>query len=183
MDADNIPFTLESKLPENERQRLDAMREELPKIIKDLNEYSEEVIENLRRCRDYLEAQDEHKKAADIDLRLLPYIIAKKKELEDLANGGLVCELTLNINNNGNSLNALLQQAQERDRQCIYWRNVCMDAGAVSDLLSAYEDATGLEYNPDRAYKTVHDRMRQRGLLLTQEQREKAGFTKRDAMN
>ncbi|EKP7210749.1 hypothetical protein P3911_004479 [Salmonella enterica] len=78
------------------RQHTEAS-EVVPKILADLRQLSESIISDTIRYRDMLEADGEWAKAANINIKFLPYLLSKKKELEELTANSLICQLNVSL--------------------------------------------------------------------------------------
>lgn len=129
-----------------------ALRDRLPKIVKDLRDVSESIIPDIIRCRDYLEAKDKHKEAARISLDLLPYVATKMKEVAELADRAMPVQLNITITTKDGALPT--QEAARRLQLDKYHltNGATLDFAAVEQLLTDYELVTGVAWQPRKTF-------------------------------
>ncbi|EGA4303989.1 hypothetical protein H5P92_004449 [Salmonella enterica] len=142
------------------------LTEELPTIRDHLDELSREAIPMLKRAIENMQAEGDDRGVANALIKTMPWLAEKCERITEAMSSTMPVELNITINSNNNHVDVLQAMKAEKERNCVQWQGVFMDAGEVGDLLSAYEDATGHPYAPRTPFKTLHEQWRKTGQLL-----------------
>lgn len=117
--------------------------EELTAMMQQLKAVASTAIADIQRCRDMLEAEGQYKKAADLTIKLLPYVMKKKGELDEIAAGSLFATLNINIVTNRDAAALDAGAALYRQTNELPHNLATLDAKQAVALHELYASLTG----------------------------------------
>ncbi|EJL5265595.1 hypothetical protein NMN79_004462 [Salmonella enterica] len=117
--------------------------EELTAMMQQLKAVASTAIADIQRCRDMLEAEGQYKKAADLTIKLLPYVMKKKGELDEIAEGSLFATFNINIVTKRDTTALDYGAALYREASDLPHNLATLDAAHALALHDLYHQLTG----------------------------------------